>query len=139
MPQGGHNRFEPTAEQRAQVEALRAYGAPLEDICPFILDKAGKPITVKTLRKHFKHELTQGKWKIVSVVAQTLAQSAKGVEAKYDDRGRLVRAERSPDTIAGIFICKALGGWVDRHQLQHTGKVDQPAKTVYLLPSDAKL
>lgn len=143
MAQGGHNKFEPTAAQRAQVEALRAYGAPLEDICAFVTDAKGRPISVPTLRKHFKHELMVGKWKIVSTVAQTLAQSAKGSPAVYDDRNRLIKAERPPDTTAGIFICKSLGGWVDRHQVQHagTGKDGQATevKTVFLLPSDRKL
>lgn len=140
MAQGGHNKFVPTEGQRAQVEALRAYGAPLEDICEFVLGPNGQPISQPTLKKHFKRELMIGKWKIVSRVAQTLAQSALGAPAQFDAQGKIIRAEREPDTIAGIFICKSLGGWVDRHQTTHAGKIDGPApQTIVLLPGDDKL
>lgn len=144
MPSGGHNKFAPTAEQRAQVEALRAYGAPLEDICLFIRTKGGTPITIPTLKKHFNEELRLGKWKVVTTVAQTLVGSARGTPAQFDDKGRKVREEREPDTVAAIFVLKALGGWVDRQQQQHTGADGKPLPAgqpaaIYLLPQDKKL
>lgn len=144
MPSGGHNRFKPTDAQRAQVEALRAYGAPLPHICQFVLGKNGQPISVKTLKEHFSRELEVGKWNVVQTVAQTLINSARGTPAEFDAQGKQVRAERAPDTTAAIFILKALGGWVDRQQQQHTGADGKPLppgqpQVIYLYPEDKKL
>ena len=135
-----NKKFIPTDEQRRVVEALYAYGATYEDVCAFVINpNTRKPISRDVLMREFEHELKVGKWKVVSEAAQNLLQNARGRPAVYDAAGNLVRAERPPDTTAAIFICKALGKWQDRVAHDHSGEIKGGVKTVFLLPSDAKL
>lgn len=135
-----NKRFIPTSEQRAQVEALYAYGATIEEVCEFIINpNTGKPVSHVILAKAFAKELKHGRWKVVADAAQNLRLNARGRPAEYDDKGRLIRAEKPPDTTAAIFLCKALGKWQDRVAHEHSGKVEGGVKTVYLLPGDDKL
>jgi len=50
--------YEPTAEQRALVESAAAFGLTQADIA----NQLG--IDEKTLRKHFRDELSSGKFKV---------------------------------------------------------------------------
>jgi hypothetical protein len=56
MP-GGRPAFQPTEEQRKNVEVLAGLGIPEEDICRIVRDRNDKPISKNTLRKYFKKEL----------------------------------------------------------------------------------
>jgi len=52
--------FKATDEHRNIVHSASGMGLPQEMICYLIMDSKGKPITEKTLRKHFRHELDTG-------------------------------------------------------------------------------
>ena len=53
--------FQPTAEQRSNVEVLVGYGMPETEICRLVRNpETGQPIDPKTLRKHFKAEIAIG-------------------------------------------------------------------------------
>jgi hypothetical protein len=49
MP-GGRPAFQPTEEQRKNVEVLAGLGIPEEDICRIVRDRNDKPISKNTLR-----------------------------------------------------------------------------------------
>jgi hypothetical protein len=72
----GRPQFQPTDEHRKLVEQMAAFGIPLDQMVQMVSDRNGKPITVKTLRKHFKAELETGELKANTKVAQCLYKQA---------------------------------------------------------------
>jgi uncharacterized membrane protein YebE (DUF533 family) len=64
-------KFVPTEEQRRTAKSLAAYGIKQEGIAHVL------SLSVKTLRKHFRKELTLGEIEAVANVAQTYYQMAK--------------------------------------------------------------
>ena len=87
--------FEPTEEQRRTVRAMSGYGIPQEDIA-ILLD-----VDPKTLRKHFRRELSRGSVEATAKVAQTLFHMAT-VEKNVG---------------AAIFWMKARAGWREKHEV----------------------
>ncbi len=69
MPRHPH---EPTAKTRAEVEALKSFGVPQDDIALYI------GIDRKTLAKHYKDELDTAQTKADATVARFLYQAASG-------------------------------------------------------------
>jgi hypothetical protein len=65
-------KFVPTEEQRRTVKSLAAYGINQEGIARVLHLRS-----LKTLRKHFREELTLGEIEGVAQVAQTHYQMAK--------------------------------------------------------------
>ena len=54
-------KFEPTPQLRKTVLAMSGYGIPHDGIALTVANpETGKPITAKTLRLHFRHELDTG-------------------------------------------------------------------------------
>jgi hypothetical protein len=88
MPRKG---FEPTKEQRQQVDAMAAYGVPAESIARVLA------ISKPTLLKYFRDELDTGHIKANSAVAQSLFRKATG--------------EGSQSVTAAIFWLKVRAGW----------------------------
>src|SRR5713226_10525083 len=64
--------FVPTEEQRRTVKSLSAYGIKQEGIARVLRIRSPK-----TLRKHFREEITLGEIEAVAQVAQTHYQMAK--------------------------------------------------------------
>src|SRR5580700_8279827 len=60
-------RFVPTEEQRRLVRAMSAYGVPQEDIATVVGLRS-----TKTLRKHFREEVTRGAIDAKTRIRQTL-------------------------------------------------------------------
>jgi hypothetical protein len=100
-------RFEPTAEQRRNVEALAAYGIPEEDLARTIGEHG---IDAKTLRKHFRRELNVASTKANSAVAQTLYQMATSGKCPA----------------ATMFWLKCRAGWKEISVMQHSGPQGGP-------------
>jgi hypothetical protein len=94
--------FEPTHEQRKNVEAMSAYGIDEVKIASVIGDHGIDP---KTLRKHFRHELDVGATKANAVVGQTLY--------------RMATSGQHP--AASMFWMKCRAGWKETQVLQHSG------------------
>jgi len=69
MPRHPH---QPTDKTRAEVEALKSFGVPQEDIAGYI------GIDRKTLAKHYKDELDTAQTKANATVARFLYQAASG-------------------------------------------------------------
>ena len=63
--------YEPTAEQRALVESASAIGITQAEIANQL------KIDEKTLRKHFREELSSGKFKIDMTAGKTLVELMK--------------------------------------------------------------
>lgn len=70
MPGAGRPAFEPTEQERRQVEALSGYGLPLIQIAALIRDG----IHVSTLSAHFNTELMVGKAKANAGAAKSIYQ-----------------------------------------------------------------
>src|SRR5690242_12492130 len=91
--------FKPTDEQQRMVKTMAALGTRHEDIAA-ILDN-----TPKTLRKHFRVELTRGAIEANAKVGQTLfamATSGRNIAATiYWERTRGVRRGRDSETANG--------------------------------------
>src|SRR5260370_32903068 len=70
-------KFEPTAEQRDNVELLAAVGTTHDLIARMIVDPAtGRHISDKTLRKYFRDELELGLAKANGIVGGKLFEMA---------------------------------------------------------------
>jgi hypothetical protein len=95
--------YVPTAADRKLVLALVGFGIHEDQICSRIVNPmTGKPITGKTLRKHFRSEIDTGAVTATAAVANNLFRMATG-------QGREA-------VTAAIFWMKARAGWrtVDR-------------------------
>jgi hypothetical protein len=100
-PGAGRPAFEPTENERKQVEAFSGYGLPLDQIAILIRDG----ISVDTLTTHFSLELVSGKAKANSQVGRTLFQKAT-----------------SGDTTAMIWWTKTQMKWSETQKFEHTGR-----------------
>ena len=78
--------FEPTAEQRALVESASAIGITQAEIANQL------KIDEKTLRKHFRDELSSGKFKVDMLAGKTVTELMK-------DRDARVRVEAGPSDL----------------------------------------
>ncbi len=113
MPQEQNRRgrppFQPTDEQRRQVEAMVGYGMPEGQIALLILNpQTHRPIDEKTLRRHFRSEIDRGQVKANAAVAQSLFRLATG-----------------GNVTAAIFWAKTRMGWKETTVLEHdvTGRL----------------
>src|SRR5215470_13813226 len=64
MATRGRPGFQPTNEQRVNVEIMVGLGIPEADICLIVRDRRDKPICRTTLRRHFEKELQTGATKL---------------------------------------------------------------------------
>ena len=125
-PKGGRPAFEPTDDQRGNVEAMAGFGIQQDAIAALIKNpETGNPVTHKTLRQHFRHELDTGKTRMISTVAKRLydiATKGKGREA----------------VTACIFIMKAQGGWSEKSRLEHSTPDGEPFPIKVYLPDNGR-
>ena len=100
-------KFEPSAEQRKTVEVMAAYGIPEEQIARTI---GARGIDAKTLRKHFRRELSVAATMANSKVAQTLYQMATS----------------GKQPAATMFWLKCRAGWKENSGLQQSASHAKP-------------
>lgn len=91
--------FQPTDEQRKQVEQMSAVGITHEQQASLF------SIDADTLKKYFKKELAEGALKANKNVASSLYQSAI-----------------NGNVTAQIFWCKARLGWKETDRIEHAGR-----------------
>jgi hypothetical protein len=93
--------FTATEERRRMVKSMAGLGTRHEDIAAIL------EITPKTLRKHFRQELTLGAIEANARVGQTLfamATSGRNIAATiYWDRTRGIRRGRDSETSSGTM------------------------------------
>jgi hypothetical protein len=75
----GRPRFEPTDEQRKNVEIMVGLGIPEALICSLVRDHNDKPISEPTLRKHFGDELQSGAAKLNFKVGHFMVNTMLGL------------------------------------------------------------
>ncbi len=113
-----NKKFEPTPEQRQNVEAMTGFGIPQDNICLLIKNRnTGKPIDRKTLASHFADEIATGVAKANAKVAGSLFKDATECT---NDRARVA---------ASSFWLKMRAGWKDTSVIEHTGKDGGPIQT----------
>ncbi len=95
----GRKRHAPTSESRKTAESASGLGLPQAQICSLIGD-----IDEKTLRKHYRKELSDGKAKANGQVVKSLYSSAT-----------------SGDTTAAIWWTKTQLGWKDTSRVELGG------------------
>jgi len=131
VAKGGRLRFEPTPEQRRDVEMMAALGIPPEQMCQIVRNKNEKPIRLRTFLRHFQQEIETGAIKVnasvVSFIIATILGTAppEGGEPITDER---VRAKLA------IFYARAQLGWqtTARKELTNpTGPGGRPAPFTY--------
>lgn len=112
--------FQPTDEQRRQVEHLAAFGIPVEQMVHLVFDAKGKAISEGTLRKYFGTELATGQVKANAKIARTLFEKASG-----------------GDTTAMIFWLKTRARWKETPQaVELTGAAGGPMEHVGMTPAE---
>jgi hypothetical protein len=104
-------KFEPSAEQRRLVERMAALGTPETEIAKNVGPEGIDP---KTLRKHFRRELSTGATKATTRVAETLYQMATSGTCPA----------------ASIFWMKCRGGWRENRELGPSGPAVVPGEGV---------
>jgi hypothetical protein len=104
MPRHPH---QPTDKTRAEVEALKSFGVPQDDIALYI------GIDRKTLAKHYKDELDTAQTKADATVARFLYQAASG---KALDSG----ASYADCVRAAMFWAKTRMQWRETNHHDHT-------------------
>jgi hypothetical protein len=117
----GRSTFKPTASQIELVHQLAAFGLRYADICLFVKDKFGNPISEPTLRKNFSDEVGTGKLKANVKVAQTLYKKAI-----------------AGDTTCMIFWLKTQAGWKDSQRVELTGPAGGPVQSVRMTADEFK-
>ena len=60
MTKRGRPRFEPTGEQRRNVEIMTGLGILQTEICLMVRGPKGKPISLATLEKYFRKKIDTG-------------------------------------------------------------------------------
>lgn len=122
--------FTPTAEQRANVEAMAGCGIPHEELCLLVRQTSGKAIDAKTLRKHFEIESASGAVKVKALVGNFIISTILGREGGVkDERARCRLAE---------FFAKTRMGWKETLLSEITGKNGGPI-IWQAYPEDEKL
>jgi hypothetical protein len=111
----GRPSFEATKEERQLVMALASYGIPQEAMVLLVKRPKGKagllaPISLPTLRKHFRSELDEGEPSMIAKVADALVKTA--LDRKHPGH-----------VVAARFVLKARGGWRETDRMTHDGEI----------------
>jgi len=104
----GRPAFQPTTEQRKNVEVMVGLGITEEKICLIVRDRRDKPISRNSLRKHFKKELETGATKLNAQVGNFMVSTIFG--AKPPDGVTPIRDEHVRGRLGELFL-KARLGW----------------------------
>lgn len=124
-PRSGRKKLQPTDLQRKQVEKLKLRGLTDREICEIVFVE--KPISVDTLRRHFKPELDRAAIFADAEVVTSLYIQAVGAPAVYDHQGRVLRREVHRVPAVGIFWTKARLNWSDQPK---AAPIDENVKIV---------
>src|SRR6516225_5325118 len=110
MAMRGRPAFQPTDEQRKNVEVMVGLGITEEKICLLVRDRRDKPISRNSLRKHFKKELEIGATKLNAQVGNFMVSTIFGTKPQHGVTP--IRDERVRGRLGELFL-KARLGWRD--------------------------
>jgi len=137
---GGRPPFEPTAEQRQNVEIMVGLGIPQTDICLMVRGPKGKPINKRTLEKHFRNEIDTGAASLRTEVGNFMISVIKGTDPPPGFKPIL------DDKVRGSMLelfCAAQLGWRKTVRTEHAnaaGPDGKPLPFVYQAnKTDSKL
>ena len=107
MAMRGRPAFQPTDEQRKNVEVMVGLGIPQDKICLLVRDRRDTPISRNSLRKHFKKELETGATKLNAQVGNFMVVTIMG--AKPPAGVTPIRDERVRGRLGELFLKSRLG------------------------------
>src|ERR1700731_1545663 len=116
MATRGRPAFQPTYEQRKNVEVMVSLGVTEENICLLVRDRRDKPICRNSLRKHFKKELETGANKLNAKAGNFMVGTIFGT--KPPDGFTPIKDERVRGRLGELFL-KARLGWRETDSNQH--------------------
>ena len=116
MTRRGRPAFQPTDEQRKNVEVMASIGIPEENIRLVVRNRSDTPISRTSLRKHFKKELEIGATKLNARVGYFMVATIFGT--RPPDGVTPIRDERVRGRLAELFL-KARLGWREVVLNQH--------------------
>jgi hypothetical protein len=125
MATRGRPAFQPTSEQRQNVEVMVGLGIPEEQICLVVRDRRDKAICRSTLRRHFGKELQTGATKLNAKVGHFMVATIFGI--RPPDGVTPIRDERVRGRLGELYL-KARLGWRDDVN-QHEGRREEWSKT----------
>lgn len=116
MATRGRPAFQPTDEQRKNVEVMASLGIPEENIRFLVRNRSDTPISRNSLRKHFKKELEIGATKLNSRVGHFMVATIFGT--RPPDGVTPIRDDRVRGRLGELFL-KARLGWREVVLNQH--------------------
>jgi len=137
---GGRPSFEPTPDQRHQVEIMVSIGIPQIEICKMIRRPNGQPITKATLEKHFRQEIDTGAANLRTQVGNFMISVIKGSDPPPGFAP--IRDEKVRGSLIELFAAAQLN-WRKTVRTEHanaTGPDGKPVAFVYQAnKTDSKL
>ena len=105
----GRPRFEPTDEQRKNVAVLVGLGITEVEICGVVRDQKDHPVTVPTLRRHFKRELEAGAVALNGRVGNFMIATIFGQQLPEGFDGTAITDEKSRTRLLELFAKTRMG------------------------------
>ena len=137
---GGRPAFEPTEQQRQNVDIMVGLGIPQEHICAMVRDHRDRPISHVTLRKHFKKEIAQASARLNSQMGNFIVATALGLPPPPGVKP--ITDERVRASFAELFAAARMD-WRKTVRQEHanaTGSDGKPLPFVYQAnKTDSKL
>jgi hypothetical protein len=99
----GRPAFQPTDEQRKNVQVMVGLGITEENICLLVRDRRDKPISRNSLRKHFKKELETGATKLNAQVGNFMVSTISPVLSSWSTVGSRSTAPEGTVSASAIF------------------------------------
>jgi hypothetical protein len=123
MATRGRPAFQPTDEQRVNVEIMVGLGIPEEQIRLVVRDRRDKPICRNTLRRHFEKELQTGAAKLNAKVGHFMVTTIFGT--RPPDGVTPIRDERVRGRLGELFLKSRLG-WRDGSNQHKSREEERP-------------
>jgi hypothetical protein len=120
----GRPKFQPTPNQQTTVQFLVSLGVPQAEICNLVWHNE-KPITEKTLRKHFRREIAQGDVALKARMGNFLIAT---IEGRQVDGFVEIKDERTRGQLLQLYAHSRLG-WNTRVSAE-VGNAKDPAGNV---------
>jgi hypothetical protein len=100
-------RFEPTPEQRRDVEMMAALRIPPEQMCQIVRHKNDKPISVRMFLRHFRREIETGATKVNASIVGFIIATILGTAPP--DGGEPITDEGARVKLAISYLSTQLG------------------------------
>ena len=128
---GGRPPFEPTPEQRQNVEIMVGIGITQLEICRMVRGPSGRPINKRTLEKHFRKEIDTGAASLRSQVGNFMISVIKGSDPPPGFAP--IRDEKVRGSLIELFAAAQLN-WRKTVRTEHanaTGPDGKPVAFIY--------